>query len=94
MSGITRLPRPMLENYEWQQRGLCRGSDVEQFFTDDPDQSRKARNDRTEAAKAVCAGCPVVQQCLDHALRVPEPYGIWGGSTASERARMLWDVAG
>jgi WhiB family redox-sensing transcriptional regulator len=36
----------------------------------------------------------VRQQCLDHALRVPETFGIWGGTTPTERAQMLWDVAG
>ncbi|OFE16910.1 transcription factor WhiB [Humibacillus sp. DSM 29435] len=94
MSTVTRLPRPILDNYAWQQKGLCRGRDVEQFFTDDPDQGRRARNDQTEAAKAVCAACPVVARCLQHALSVPEPFGIWGGTTAPERARMLWSVAG
>ena len=37
MSTITRLPRPILDNYAWQQQGLCRGRDVEQFFIDDPE---------------------------------------------------------
>lgn len=94
MSSMIRLPRPVLESYAWQQKGLCRGRDVEQFFTDDPEQGRRARNDRTDAAKAVCAACPVAKECLDHALRVPETFGIWGGTTATERARMLWNVAG
>lgn len=94
MSNVSRLPRPMLEHYAWQQAGLCRGSDAEQFFTDDPAQGRRARNDKTEAAKSVCSACPVVQQCLRHALSVPEPFGIWGGTTATERSRMIWNVAG
>lgn len=91
---VTRLPRPTLESYEWQAQGLCRGKAVEQFFTEDLDLGQRARREQTEAAKAVCAACPVMQKCLDHALRVPETFGIWGGTTASERARMLWDVAG
>lgn len=42
---------------------------------------------RTEAAvaKAICAECPVRQECLDHAVRYREIFGIWGGKTEKER---------
>lgn len=30
--------------------------------------------------------CPVRALCLRHAIDVHEPYGIWGGLSASERA--------
>jgi WhiB family redox-sensing transcriptional regulator len=30
-------------------------------------------------------GCPVRIQCAEHALRVREPYGIWGGLSEEER---------
>jgi WhiB family redox-sensing transcriptional regulator len=33
----------------------------------------------------VCASCPVIQQCREHALAVQEPYGIWGGLSEDER---------
>lgn len=45
----------------------------------------------TEQAKAICYGrdgkapCPVMDQCLDYAMRMDEPYGIWGGRTRRER---------
>jgi len=32
-----------------------------------------------EAAKAVCAECPVKEQCLSDALERREPWGVWGG---------------
>ncbi|MFC7327692.1 WhiB family transcriptional regulator [Marinactinospora rubrisoli] len=32
-----------------------------------------------EAAKAVCADCPVREQCLADALERREPWGVWGG---------------
>ena len=37
------------------------------------------------AAVAVCAGCPVLQQCRNHGLSVREPYGVWGGLTEDDR---------
>jgi WhiB family redox-sensing transcriptional regulator len=33
--------------------------------------------------------CAVQRDCLDFALRVREPHGIWGGLTESERRRLL-----
>jgi WhiB family redox-sensing transcriptional regulator len=44
-----------------------------------------ARRRRDDAAKAVCATCPVLRQCREHALTVREPYGVWGGMTEQER---------
>jgi WhiB family redox-sensing transcriptional regulator len=91
---ITRLPRPTYSSYAWQEQGRCRTRAVEQFFADDQDLDQRERREQTEAARMVCGACPVRQQCLEHALRVPEPFGVWGGTTPAERAHMLWNVAG
>ena len=41
---------------------------------------------RQEArAKLICADCPVLARCRDHALSVPEAWGIWGATTPRER---------
>jgi WhiB family redox-sensing transcriptional regulator len=37
------------------------------------------------AAKAVCKGCPVIENCLRWAITAREPYGVWGGLSAEER---------
>ena len=34
-------------------------------------------------AKAMCALCPLAQQCLDGALEREEPWGVWGGQLLS-----------
>jgi WhiB family redox-sensing transcriptional regulator len=62
------------------------------FFT--PDHERGAiRTSREQRAKAVCARCPVLDQCREHALRAREPYGVWGGMTEHERKVELRDIA-
>jgi WhiB family redox-sensing transcriptional regulator len=38
------------------------------------------------AARAVCAQCPIRLDCLAVALATPDAQGIWGGLTQSERA--------
>ncbi len=40
-------------------------------------------------AKCICLGCPVRRECLDFAMRVREPHGIWGGMTEAERRHLL-----
>ena len=31
------------------------------------------------AAKAICASCPVILECLEGAIDRHEPWGVWGG---------------
>lgn len=88
MASISRLPMPIQEIYEWQYDGACRGTDPEIFFSPDAERGPRRRA-RESAAKALCAVCPVVQQCLEHALAVREPYGVWGGLTINERDSIL-----
>lgn len=38
--------------------------------------------------KAICATCPVSVLCAAVALADPATYGVWGGTTYGERARM------
>lgn len=90
MASITRLPMPLQETWEWQYEGACRTTDPETFFS--PDAERGPRRRRREAAaKALCAVCPVRQACLDHALTVREPYGVWGGLNINEREMIIAD---
>jgi WhiB family redox-sensing transcriptional regulator len=58
-------------------------------FFHPPDERGDSREARIHQAKAICRGCPVIDKCLTHALRIPEPYGIWGGLSEDERAGRL-----
>lgn len=64
----------------WQARGNCAGLDPELFFP--------GRGESTAEAKAICAGCAVRAECLEHALAKPEKFGIWGGLSERERRRI------
>lgn len=39
----------------------------------------------TEFAKAVCRTCPIMAECRDWADEINAEFGIWGGTTESER---------
>jgi WhiB family redox-sensing transcriptional regulator len=58
---------------DWRTLAACRGLDPDLFFPARGD-SFTARN-----AQAVCAACPVAEQCLEFAIEVGETEGIWGG---------------
>jgi WhiB family redox-sensing transcriptional regulator len=59
----------------WQDEAVCRGKDTSIFFD----------NDRE--AKRICSACPVKSECLEYAL-LYNPSGVWGGTTAKERAKV------
>lgn len=85
MASIKRLPAPIWESYQWQYDGACANTDVDRFFS--PEHERGfARERRESAAKAYCQVCPVVQQCLEHAMTVREEHGVWGGLNPRERS--------
>lgn len=88
MADVRRLPAPRHGDWDWQARAACRGSDTGKFYH--PDNERGPSRARREiCAKAVCAGCPVIENCLRWALATREPYGVWGGLSADEREATL-----
>jgi len=48
---------------------------------------------RESRAKAICATCPVREPCLEYAIRIREPHGIWGGLSESERRPLITPLA-
>lgn len=88
MADVSRLPGPNADFWEWQMKGACRGLDSSLFFHPEGERGA-AKAARERAAKALCATCPVMIQCREHALRVREPFGVWGGLTESEREQAL-----
>lgn len=72
----------------WHGDAVCRRDEAGLFFAPSKEPTA-ARLTREQAAKRVCARCPVLVECREHALLMPEPYGVWGGLTAAERRVVL-----
>lgn len=53
-----------------------------------PDAFYPEKGGPVHAAKAVCASCPVTEQCLQYALEHNERFGVWGGTSERERREM------
>lgn len=84
MKGVSRIPAPVVEDWEWQYKGACRNHATEKFFHPEGERGR-SRKERVRVAKMICATCPVLEQCRAHALAMREPYGVWGGMSEEER---------
>ena len=65
---------------DWRDDAACRDMDIAIFFPDSEDKS--------EAAKGVCAACLVRESCLEFALATRQDDGVWGGFTETERRRL------
>jgi WhiB family redox-sensing transcriptional regulator len=88
MAEVRRLPAPREGDWDWQVDAACRGLDTASFYH--PENERGPSRARRETqAKAVCATCPVIENCLRWALTAREPYGVWGGLSAEERESLL-----
>jgi WhiB family transcriptional regulator, redox-sensing transcriptional regulator len=77
----------------WQHRAACRGEVAAWFFPEAPEESREDRREREGRAKAICAACPVKDECLEYSLRTREPHGVWGGLNEYERRARIRERA-
>ena len=73
--------RPQLDT-SWMAEAACRGTPPEMWFPAPGDLLA------TRAAMAVCDGCSVRSDCLDHAIAAGEEQGIRGGLSEKQRALM------
>lgn len=67
---------------DWRRAAVCRDHDPEIWF---PIGNGELAQRRTLQAKAICAGCPVVGECLQDAMSAVGVVGVWGGMSEDER---------
>ncbi len=78
----------------WQSKAACRGPHAVAFFPPSHSERKDEKASREARAKAICAGCHVREECLEYAIRIREPHGIWGGMNEVERKQLLDRRAG
>jgi WhiB family redox-sensing transcriptional regulator len=76
-------------NETWQLRAACRGPESILFFPPTATERKEDRDVREAKAKLICSTCAVQSPCLDYALDIREPHGIWGGLNEHERRELL-----
>ncbi len=65
---------------EWMAEGKCREVEPSAFFPSD--------GVGVDAARRICADCPVKGPCLEYALQHRIDHGVWGGASERERRRI------
>jgi WhiB family transcriptional regulator, redox-sensing transcriptional regulator len=73
----------------WELQARCREEDPALFFGPNRFEPKRERVEREAAAKEVCATCPAIRACREHALAAGELYGVWGGLGESDRRALL-----
>lgn len=71
---------------DWVLDALCAQTDPEAFFPE-------GKGGSTNAAKQLCARCPVRALCLQYALDTHIMHGVWGGVSPRDRARLLREAS-
>lgn len=66
---------------DWMARGRCASLPPATFFPSD--------GAGVDAARQICADCPVREACLEYALHHRIDHGVWGGCSERERRRIL-----
>jgi WhiB family transcriptional regulator, redox-sensing transcriptional regulator len=79
----------MTTTVDWASAAACRGSQRAAFFPPNSIERREERIEREAVAKRICAGCAVLSECLELAVRNHEIHGIWGGLNEEERRSLL-----
>ena len=82
-----QIAQPIEEN--WQIRAACRGPHATVFFPPAQFERKEDKLRREARAKEICVDCSVRSACLEYAIEIREPHGIWGGLNEVERRQLL-----
>jgi WhiB family redox-sensing transcriptional regulator len=74
------LTAPILDERPWGVFAACKAEMSLTFFPQNRQEER--------TALMICSTCPVVDQCLDHAIETNERFGVWGGTTERQRRKL------
>ena len=77
----STYPFPSIEPEPWEESAVCRSVGRDVFFIKTPTAYK--------TAKAICQTCPVIGICLASALANGDEFGVFGGTTPSERQRIV-----
>ena len=75
-------------------KAACRGPQAAVFFPPPQFERKEEKFERETRAKAICATCSVRKECLEYAIAIREPHGIWGGLNEVERKAHLGQKVG
>lgn len=80
----------LFDDHDWTDDAGCRGKPTEWWFGEegtsyDGNHPGSLPAGMRRALFTCWNKCPVRTECLEHAMRKPERYGIWGGALPQDR---------
>lgn len=86
---IAQVHATLNEQHPWRADAACRGM-TDRFFAPRPGGRHGSHGPairETEAARTVCAGCPVIDQCRAHLadIQAATLHGVWAGTSWRDR---------
>jgi len=89
---LAGLPqRLQLHNRTWVRDAACRGGGpavTNLFYAPLEGETKQQKQQRVQAAIAICRECRARIECLRWALQVGDAHGILGGTTPADRRRI------
>jgi|SRR5579875_3150940 len=81
--------RAVWDSDGWREWAACQEAEPAIFFASG---SAPEAIEATSSAKAMCACCPVAEECLVFAVTTNQDHGVWGGLDEEERreVRRAW----
>lgn len=78
---------------EWHLQAGCKTAQKSVFFgSSSPDERPAYTLSSIREARAICASCEVFNECLAHAIRQREDYGLWAGTTMRQRRELFRSI--
>jgi WhiB family transcriptional regulator, redox-sensing transcriptional regulator len=75
---------------QWHLQAQCRTVQKSVFFGSSSPEERPAYTlSSIRQAREICAACPVFNECLSHAIKQREDYGLWAGTTMRQRRELF-----
>lgn len=75
-----------IDDRSWTQFAACAG--LEEFFDMDAGEACLPREE-IKMMRAICKGCPALEECLADTLHYSDEYTFRAGMTPSERKRLM-----
>ena len=75
----------MIHDQPWAADAACTDDTALFYATFGEDDAVIGEDEDVDAALEICEDCPVREECLLYALEHDVAFGVWGGTTPTER---------
>jgi WhiB family transcriptional regulator, redox-sensing transcriptional regulator len=85
---MRHLRMYMEKEWRWMENAGCHDADPDLFYP----ENGKFSTPGVKTAIRICRDCPVINDCLQWALKTGDSFGVLGGMTPQQRTRYRREV--